>query len=85
MKQTGLPQIPEDLVILPTAPFDPTPVGLKIKILSVDELDFPFDIRSLETAIPRSAEDRQAVAARIAKLVENTLLHVMGLPVEGAR
>lgn len=85
MKQTGLPQIPEDLVILPIAHFDPVLTGMKIKIVGIDELDFPFDIRSLETAIPRSAEDRQAVAARIGKLVENTALHLMGLPVEGAR
>lgn len=80
MKQTGLPQIPEDLVILPIEYFKPILTGMKIKVVGIDELEFPFDIRSLETAIPRSPEDRQAVAARIGKLVENTVLHIMGLP-----
>lgn len=81
MNQTGLPEIPEGLIILPNAAFKPTMTALKIKVLGVDELDFPMDIRSLEAAIPRNVDDQVAIAARIGKLVENTVRHLMGLKV----
>lgn len=84
MKQTGLPPIPEDLIILPNAPFNPTLEGLKIQVRGVDELGFPFDIRSLESAVPRNVEDQVEIAGRIGRLVENTVRHLMGLKVEGA-
>lgn len=81
MKQTGLPPIPEDLIILPNAPFNPSLEGIKVQVRGVDELGFPFDIRTLETAAPRNVEDQVAIAARIGKLVENTVRHLMGLKV----
>lgn len=81
MKQTGVPPIPQDLIILPTAPFNPALEGLKINVRAIDELGFPFDIRSLESAVPRNVDDQVALASRIGKLVENTVRHLMGLKV----
>lgn len=84
-QQTGLPQIPEDLVILPNAPFKPTLESIKIQVRGIDEVGFPYDIRTLETRVPRSDEDKLAIAERIGKLVKNTVLHLMELKGEVER
>lgn len=84
MKQTGIPEVPTDLVILPTAPYNSVLEGIKVQVRGIDELGFPFDIRTLESAVPRDVEDQTELATRIGKLVENTVRHLMGLKVEGA-
>lgn len=84
MKQTGparIPEIDQDLVIIPRAPLEVSLDGIKVQVRGIDDIGYPFDIRTLESAIPRDADDKFKVAERIGRLVENTVLDIMGLPV----
>lgn len=63
--------------ILPPQIFDPKPEKIQVRVNGRDDFDFPINVRGFIYDIPSELADQKKFAHEAAKIVENTLLHIM--------
>lgn len=80
MAEDKLPHVPE-YEVLPPDWETLTPTQFRVKIVSIDDLGFPFDPRGVTVTIPHRAHHKN-FAAQIGKQVENTILLALGYEIE---
>lgn len=63
--------------ILPPQVFNPKPEKIQVRVNGRDDFDFPINVRGFTYDIPSELADQKKFAREAAKIVENTLLHIM--------